>query len=89
MERVNPVRTCIGCGAKEAQGSLVRLRVVAGRVELDREGAGGRGAWLHASGACLERAAKRQVFARAFRDASVRADVPTLRELLTGSPRKD
>ncbi|GAO05466.1 YlxR family protein [Anaeromyxobacter sp. PSR-1] len=84
-----PVRTCIGCGAKAPQRELVRLKVMGDRVTVDREQRGGRGAWLHAAPPCLERAAKRRAFARALRAEGVRADAETLRVELTGSARKD
>ncbi len=86
---MEPVRTCIGCGEKAAQRELVRLRVEDGCVTVDRRRRGGRGAWLHPEPACLDRAARRKAFARAFRAPGVRADAGVLRELLTGNPRKD
>jgi len=85
----DPVRTCVGCGARLAQRDLVRLRVEGGAVVVDRERRGGRGAWIHAGGTCLERAAKRRAFARVLRVPDVRADARVLRELLTRSTRKD
>ena len=84
-----PLRTCVGCGGKASQRELVRLRVVEGRIEVDRARSGGRGAWLHAAGACLERALKRKAMSRAFRTPGVQADPRVLRDELTGSPRKD
>jgi predicted RNA-binding protein YlxR (DUF448 family) len=72
-----------------ARGDLVRLRIVGASVTIDRQGAGGRGAWLHASVACLERAARRRAFVRAFRGADVAIDVAELRAGLTGNARKD
>ena len=48
-----PVRTCVGCGAKAAQRELVRLVASGERVAVDRAKRGGRGAWLHAAPACL------------------------------------
>ncbi len=84
-----PVRTCIGCGAAVTRDELVRLRIEGARVVIDRRGQGGRGAWLHPSGECLERAARRRAFARAFRGAAAAIDVPALRVELTGSARKD
>jgi uncharacterized protein len=86
---MDPLRTCIGCGGKAAQRDLVRLRVADGRVQVDRERRGGRGAWLHAAEACLARAEKRKAFGRAFRASGVQVDPRALRELLTGSARKD
>ena len=84
-----PVRTCVGCGEKAEPPSLVRLRLVDGRVGFAAPGRGGRGAWLHPGAACLDRALKRKAFARAFRAAGVLVEARELRELLTGSPRKD
>ena len=84
-----PVRTCIGCGAATARGGLVRLRIEGERVVIDRSGRGGRGAWLHPSGVCLEKAARRRAFVRAFRGAAAAIDLAELRVGLTGSARKD
>ena len=83
-----PVRTCIGCGAREPWRALVRLRSDGGRVVIDRERRGGRGAWLHPSAACLGAAVRRRAIARALRE-DVRADALALRAELTGSARKD
>jgi predicted RNA-binding protein YlxR (DUF448 family) len=84
-----PVRTCVGCGAKAAQRELVRLVAAGECVAVDRAKSGGRGAWLHAAPACLERAVKRRAFARALRAEGARADPAALRVELTGSTRKD
>jgi uncharacterized protein len=84
-----PVRTCVGCGAAVAWGELVRLKIVGERVVIDRSSAGGRGAWLHPSGECLERAARRRAFGRAFRGVPAAIDLAELRAGLTGSARKD
>jgi predicted RNA-binding protein YlxR (DUF448 family) len=85
----DPVRTCVGCGEKGAARELVRLVLEAGRVTLGRPGEGGRGAWIHAREACLERALKRRSFARSFRRADAAAEAAELRLLLTGSARKN
>ncbi len=84
-----PVRTCIGCGGRAAQRTLVRVKAVEERVIVDRERSGGRGAWLHAAPPCLERAMKRRAFARALRAEGARADAAALRVELTGNARKD
>ena len=59
------------------------------RVEIDRERKGGRGAWLHSSEACLEKAVRRRAIARAFRGRPAALDAAALRVELTGNPRKD
>ncbi len=86
--RVEPVRTCVGCGERAGQGQLVRLRIEGERVVIDRERKGGRGAWLHGA-ACLEKALRRRALARAFRGREASVDVAALRVGLTGSSRKD
>ena len=84
-----PVRTCVGCGEKAEQQGLVRLRIEGERVEIDREKKGGRGAWLHPSAACLERAVRRRALARAFRGTAASLDAAALCAELTGNARKD
>jgi uncharacterized protein len=72
------------------QGELVRLRIDGERVVIDgRRRAGGRGAWLHPAGACLEQAARRRAFAQAFRGPKAAVEVEALRVELTGNARKD
>ena len=66
--QAEPVRTCIGCGERSAKADLVR--VVAAGDELVPDVSvrlPGRGAYLHRSLACLERAQRRKAFARALR----------------------
>lgn len=86
---MEPVRTCIGCGEKADRRGLVRVGIEGERVVIDRKGIGGRGAWLHADGACLERALRRRAFARAFRGKTASIDAEALRAGLTGNARKD
>jgi uncharacterized protein len=87
--RQEPIRTCVGCGAKAPQRELVRLVAEGDRVRVDREMSGGRGAWLHAADPCLERAVKRRALGRALRVEGARADADALRLGLTGNARKD
>jgi hypothetical protein len=84
-----PVRTCVGCGEKAGQRELVRLRIEGERVVIDRDRKGGRGAWLHPSAACLEKAVRRRALARAFRGRAASVDAAALGVGLTGSARKD
>ena len=88
LER-EPERTCIGCGTKAGQRSLVRLRIEGVNLSVDRKGSGGRGAWLHARAECLAEALRRRAFARAFRRSDLAWDAATLRAELTGNARKD
>jgi len=87
--RTAPERTCIGCGAKAARGELVRLRLADGGVEVDREGRGGRGAWLHPEAGCIGKAIRRRAFARAFRSDGAAVDEGRLLAQLTGNARRD
>ncbi|MFC5280597.1 YlxR family protein [Arcanobacterium canis] len=66
-----PVRTCVGCREKSTQRALIRLKLVAGQVMADNEGAiPGRGAWIHPVSSCYDIAQKRHAFARAFKTQS-------------------
>jgi predicted RNA-binding protein YlxR (DUF448 family) len=67
----------------------VRLRIEGANVVIDRSGQGGRGAWLHPTEACLDKATRRRAFARAFRGEMAAIDLAELRVGLTGSARKD
>jgi len=79
-----PERTCVGCGEKLPATALVRLRLDEAGMAVDRDGRGGRGAWVHAAGGCLTRAVKRKGFERSFRKAVV-VDETRLRQQLTGN----
>jgi predicted RNA-binding protein YlxR (DUF448 family) len=71
-----PTRTCLGCRRRRPKGEMVRLvRRPDGRVEADRAAAG-RGAYVCATGECLERALKPGRLGHAFRKPSeARADL--------------
>jgi predicted RNA-binding protein YlxR (DUF448 family) len=66
------VRTCIGCRERTVKSELIRIVAVSNgsttMVAPDLRGsAGGRGAHLHPSAACLELATRRKAFGRALR----------------------
>ena len=63
----SPERTCVGCRLRRPQHELVRLKAEGGRVVAARRDAPGRSAYLCPDEECLEAAAKRRAFARAFR----------------------
>jgi predicted RNA-binding protein YlxR (DUF448 family) len=64
----NPIRTCVGCKARAAKSSLLRLVVAGDGIVPDPQARQpGRGAYLHPSRACFELAQRRRVFSRALR----------------------
>ena len=73
--RTPVTRTCVGCGARVAKSDLIRLVAVGGEIVADpaaREP--GRGAYLHRSQDCLNRAQRRQAFRKALRVTGPLAD---------------
>jgi len=88
---MEPVRTCLGCGATGPRRELVRFIVGdGGRVVVDeKHGGHGRGGWLHPAEACLERALRRRAFARAFRRGDLACDDVALRRGLTAVGGRD
>jgi uncharacterized protein len=64
-------RTCVGCREVAERESLLRLvRGADGGVRPDPAARQpGRGAWVHPRAACIELAARRGAFQRAFRGA--------------------
>lgn len=65
---MNPVRTCVGCRQRANRADL--LRIVATPTELvfdEKASKPGRGAWIHASADCFQKATDRGAFARALR----------------------
>ena len=63
-----PVRSCVGCRAREPKSLLLRVALVEGVVVPDPRGRlPGRGASLHPDLACLDLAERRRAFPRAFR----------------------
>ncbi|MDC4233019.1 YlxR family protein [Actinomyces sp. B33] len=67
-----PVRTCTGCGRRQARSELIR--VVAspgGPIQVDpRRDLPGRGAWVHPDPACIGRARARGALARSLKTGS-------------------
>ncbi len=77
-----PVRTCIGCRARERTTELFRVVAVNGVLVPDpRHRLPGRGAWLHPDPGCLAIAERRRAFGRALRHAGP-LDTSTIRRFL-------
>ncbi|MBI5503863.1 MAG: YlxR family protein [Deltaproteobacteria bacterium] len=93
MRHPSPVvRTCIGCGKRELQASLLRLQVdAAGElVMITRTPTAGRSAYLHASQGCLSGLIRSKGLGRSLRttvgrDARQRAAAALERIVLNGT----
>jgi predicted RNA-binding protein YlxR (DUF448 family) len=76
------IRTCIGCGVRTAKSDLLRVVAVDGEVVADPAARRpGRGAYLHPSVDCLERARRRRAIPRALRVTGPLADGGLVRYL--------
>jgi predicted RNA-binding protein YlxR (DUF448 family) len=62
------IRTCVGCGGRAAKSELLRLVAAGDEIVPDpRAEMPGRGAYLHPSRGCWERAQRRRALTRALR----------------------
>lgn len=79
------IRTCVGCGARDARSALVRFVCgTEGRLTLDqRRRLPGRGAWLHPSPACWDAFVARRGAVRSLRATPSRAAREGLRAAVT------
>jgi predicted RNA-binding protein YlxR (DUF448 family) len=69
------IRTCVGCKTRAAKSDLLRVVAVGGVIVADPLARSpGRGAYLHPSQECLERARRRRAFSRALRVTGPLAD---------------
>ena len=65
---MEPVRTCVGCRARAPRSALLRVVAVDGLLVIDEKAVlPGRGAWVHDTDACREKAITRRAFGRALR----------------------
>jgi len=65
-QHLQPQRTCLGCGVRDDQSQLIRLRAGAqGELIVDDSGAG-RGGYLHRIRECWEKFMRRKSVYRAF-----------------------
>jgi hypothetical protein len=62
------IRTCVGCGTRAVKSDLLRVVAVGDEIVADPAAhKPGRGAYLHPSSECLERARRRRAIQRALR----------------------
>ncbi|HST03477.1 MAG TPA: YlxR family protein [Chloroflexia bacterium] len=75
-----PQRTCVACRSTEAKRGLVRVvRTATGTVEVDETGKkAGRGAYLHKSRECWDKALKGKVLEYALKTAITAEDKAAL-----------
>ncbi|WP_425354474.1 YlxR family protein [Escherichia coli] len=90
--REAPLRTCIGCRARAGKSELLRVTARDGQLIIDglpasRSRQPGRGAYLHPTAACLDRAQRRRAFARALRVPGP-LDITALREWIEAADDK-
>lgn len=65
------IRTCVACRAREKRAGLRRVVVVNNEYVFDDKASmPGRGAWVHDSVECVQKAISRNTFARALRVAA-------------------
>lgn len=78
--KIYPIRTCFGCGRKEAKHNLMRLALDSnGGVTQDPgQRSDGRGVYIHPTTECIDRAAKRKL----PRQIGVRGSGPALSGML-------
>lgn len=63
-----PVRTCVGCGQRDAQQAMLRLRMSAGTILVEGEAGGtGRSAYLHSRKPCIQGLVKSKGLTRSLR----------------------
>lgn len=64
----DPIRTCLGCRARDAQSTLVRVVARDGALVVDHtRRLAGRGGYFHRKDACLTSFARRGGFVRSLR----------------------
>ncbi|MBR1599595.1 MAG: YlxR family protein [Lachnospiraceae bacterium] len=76
MAKKTPLRKCIGCGEMIPKKQLLRIvKNKDGEIKIDMTGKeNGRGAYLHLSEECFEKAVKSKGLERSFK-MSIEADV--------------
>jgi hypothetical protein len=81
-----PERTCVGCRGTAPKFELLRLvRSPSGEIVIDREGrAGGRGAYVHRSDACVDLALRRGAVSRSLRTSVGSDEARKLRGFIEG-----
>ena len=89
--KVEPQRSCIGCGEKKDKKDLLRIvRSPEGEYAVDLQGRkNGRGAYLCKNLSCLEKAEKKKAFFRSFKEAIPKEDLDRLGEEIKEMAKED
>ncbi|TMK91558.1 MAG: YlxR family protein [Actinobacteria bacterium] len=82
--RREPQRSCVGCGATAGRSTLLRTALgPGGAVVADPHGRlSGRGAYVHPTSACVDRAIRRGSLARSLRSGIGAEEARKLREVV-------
>ena len=81
VTRGEPIRTCVGCRARDLRARLTRVVVEHGALRVDRAcRAPGRGAYLHGRDACLDAFARKGGFVRSLRCVIPKTEREMLRD---------
>jgi predicted RNA-binding protein YlxR (DUF448 family) len=82
-----PIRTCVGCGTRDHQRGLVRLRIESlGLLSAATPGGSGRSAYVHPRRTCIERVSKRRLLARSLASTPVPQQYESLLDRLHADP---
>src|SRR5436190_24127777 len=74
-----PIRTCVGCRARDRRATLTRVVARDGALVVDdAKRAHGRGAWVHRARACLDAFARRGGFVRSLRSVIAKSERESL-----------
>ena len=86
--RKPPIRTCVGCRLAEGKRGMVRIvRTPEGRVVVDPTGrANGRGAYVHPSRVCWEKALRSGRIGSVLKTTPVADDIDALRAFAAALP---
>jgi predicted RNA-binding protein YlxR (DUF448 family) len=82
--RREPQRSCVGCGGTAGRSTLLRIALgPGGAVVADRRRRlPGRGAYVHPTSACVDRAIRRRSLARSLRSGIGPEEARKLREVV-------
>ncbi len=81
-----PQRTCVACREVNEKRSLLRIVKTPNGVQLDKTGRlPGRGAYLHDSKECWEKALKKGILARSLKTEISDADMEALTKVMEES----